>query len=82
MIASGILRTSFVFVLAFAGLAAHAGEANLGTLRSLLLAAQAPTQVLAAFQIHAAARKALLFTPTVALAYAMAATFRAAGIAA
>ncbi len=30
MIASGILRTSFVFVLAFAGLAAHAGEANLG----------------------------------------------------
>jgi superfamily II DNA or RNA helicase len=51
-------------------------------LESLLLAANAPAQVLAAFQAHAAGRKALLFTPTVALAYAMAATFRAAGIAA
>jgi superfamily II DNA or RNA helicase len=49
-------------------------------LETLLLAANAPTQVLAAFQAHAADRKALLFTPTVALAYAMAATFRTAGI--
>src|SRR6266446_2258439 len=51
-------------------------------LETLLLAANAPTQGLAAFQAHAADRKALLFTPTVALAYAMAATFCAAGIAA
>src|SRR5262249_54352964 len=51
-------------------------------LETLLLAANAPTQVLAVFQAHAAARKALLFTPTVALAYAMAETFCAAGIAA
>ncbi|MGE3537822.1 MAG: DEAD/DEAH box helicase [Candidatus Tectimicrobiota bacterium] len=51
-------------------------------LETLLLAAKAPTQVLAAFQAHAADRKALLFTPTVALASAMAATFRTAGIAA
>src|SRR6266481_4215732 len=51
-------------------------------LETLLLAANAPAQVLAAFQAHAADRKALLFTPTVALAYAMAATFCAAGIAA
>jgi hypothetical protein len=49
-------------------------------LESLLLAANAPAQVLAAFQTHAADRKALLFTPTVALAYAMAHTFQAAGI--
>src|SRR5467141_120904 len=49
-------------------------------LETLLLAANAPAQVLAAFQAHAADRKALLFTPTVALAYAMAATFRTAGI--
>ena len=49
-------------------------------LESLLLAANAPAQVLAAFQAHAADRKALLFTPTVALAYAMADTFRTAGI--
>ena len=49
-------------------------------LETLLLAANAPAQVLAAFQTHAADRKALLFTPTVALAYAMAETFRTAGI--
>ena len=49
-------------------------------LETLLLAANAPAQVLAAFQAHAAERKALLFTPTVALAYAMADTFRMAGI--
>src|SRR5437870_2672104 len=49
-------------------------------LETLLLAANAPAQVLAAFQAHAAERKALLFTPTVALAYAMADTFRQAGI--
>jgi ATP-dependent helicase IRC3 len=51
-------------------------------LETLLLEANAPAQVLAAFQAHAADRKALLFTPTVAMAYAMAATFRAVGIAA
>jgi ATP-dependent helicase IRC3 len=51
-------------------------------LERLLLAANAPAQVLAAFQAHAAERKALLFTPTVALAYAMADTFRSAGISA
>src|SRR5439155_7993291 len=49
-------------------------------LETLLLEANAPAQVLAAFQAHAAARKALLFTPTVATAYAMAATFCTAGI--
>src|SRR5437016_3237861 len=51
-------------------------------LETLLLAANAPAQALAAFQAYAAERKALLFTPTVATAYAMAATFCAAGIAA
>src|SRR2546422_9683985 len=51
-------------------------------LETLLLAANAPAQVLAAFQAHAANRKALLFTPTVALAYTMAETFQTAGIAA
>lgn len=49
-------------------------------LAATLVAANAPAQVLAAFQQHAAARKALLFTPTVATAYAMVETFRAAGI--
>jgi ATP-dependent helicase IRC3 len=51
-------------------------------LETLLLAANAPAQVLAVFQAHATDRKALLFTPTVALAYAMADTFQRAGIAA
>src|SRR2546423_4939081 len=51
-------------------------------LETLLLPANAPAQVLAAFQAHAADRKALLFTPPVALAYAMADIFCAAGIAA
>ena len=48
--------------------------------RTVLLAANAPAQVLAAFQAHAADREALVLT--VALAYAIAETFRAAGIAA
>jgi ATP-dependent helicase IRC3 len=51
-------------------------------LETLLLAANAPAQVLTAFQAHAAERKALLFTPTVATAHAMAETFCMAGIAA
>jgi ATP-dependent helicase IRC3 len=51
-------------------------------IETLLLEANAPAQVLAAFQAHAADRKALLFTPTVATAYAIATTFCAAGIAA
>jgi ATP-dependent helicase IRC3 len=49
-------------------------------LETLLLEANAPAQVLTAFQAYAAARKALLFTPTVATAYAMADTFCTAGI--
>src|SRR5262249_3032942 len=49
-------------------------------LETLLLAANAPAQVLAAFQVHAAERKARLFTPTVTLAYPMAETFKRPGI--
>src|SRR5438067_5248006 len=66
----------------FDALRTQQGDFVEAELESLLLAANAPAQVLAAFQTHAADRKALLFTPTVALAYAMAETFRAAGIAA
>jgi superfamily II DNA or RNA helicase len=49
-------------------------------LEGLLVEANAPAHVLAAFQNQAAERKALLFTPTVAMAYTMAETFCAAGI--
>jgi ATP-dependent helicase IRC3 len=66
----------------FDALRTQQGDFVEAELEHLLRAANAPAQVLAAFQGHAADRKALLFTPTVALAYAMAATFRAAGIAA
>jgi superfamily II DNA or RNA helicase len=66
----------------FDALRTQQGDFVEAELESLLLAANAPAQVLTAFQAHAAERKALLFTPTVTLAYAMAATFRAAGIAA
>jgi ATP-dependent helicase IRC3 len=66
----------------FDALCIQQGDFVEAELESLLLAANAPAQVLAAFQTHAAERKALLFTPTVALAYAMAETFCAAGIAA
>src|SRR6266852_7729452 len=66
----------------FDGLRTPHGDFVDAELETLLLAANAPAQVLAAFQAHAADRKALLFTPTVALAYAMAATFCSAGIAA
>ena len=48
----------------------------------MLSAANAPAHVVTAYQRHAAGRKALVFTPTVALAYDMAKTFRTGGIAA
>jgi hypothetical protein len=53
-----------------------------GELEEVLLHANAPAHVLEAFQTHAADRKALCFTPTVATAYAMTETFQGAGIAA
>jgi len=64
----------------FDALRTQQGDFVEAELETLLLAANAPAQVLAAFQAHATERKALLFTPTVALAYAMAETFRTAGI--
>jgi superfamily II DNA or RNA helicase len=64
----------------FDALRTQQGDFVEAELETLLLAANAPAQVLAAFQAHATERKALVFTPTVALAYAMAHTFRTAGI--
>jgi superfamily II DNA or RNA helicase len=63
----------------FDALRTQQGDFVEAELETLLLAANAPVQVLAAFQAHAADRKALLFTPTVATAYVMAQTFCAAG---
>ena len=50
----------------FDALRTQRGDFVEADLETLLLAANAPAQVLAAFQAHAADRKALLFTPTVA----------------
>jgi ATP-dependent helicase IRC3 len=46
----------------------------------LLHDAQAPQMAVKGYQEHAAGRRAIVFTPTVALAYEMAEAFRAAGI--
>jgi len=49
---------------------------------ALLVAGNAPRHAVEAYQAYAAGRKALLFTPTVDLAHAMAEAFEAAGMAA
>lgn len=49
---------------------------------AMLLAADAPRHAAEAYLRHAAGRKALVFTPTVAVAQAMAEAFRAVGVAA
>jgi superfamily II DNA or RNA helicase len=56
------------------------GDLVEGELGRALLAADAPEHVLRAYQEVASGRRAIVFTPTVAVATAMAATFAAAGI--
>ena len=58
------------------------GDFREGELETLLFHAEAPQHVAQAYLTHARGRKALLFTPTVAVAYAMAETFRQLGVAA
>jgi len=57
------------------------GDFQAGDLADALEAANAPTEVLAAYLEHGENRTGLIFTPTVAQAYATAETFRAAGVA-
>ena len=77
------LRAVQVMVQAnFSALRTTRGDWQERDLERVLLAANAPTQVLEAFQTHASARKALCFTPTVNTAYAIAEAFQGAGIAA
>lgn len=56
------------------------GDLVEGELGQALLAADAPEHVLRAYQEHADGRRAIVFTPTVAVAEVMAETFRVAGI--
>jgi ATP-dependent helicase IRC3 len=58
------------------------GDFSEHELEEMLLAANAPQHAVAAFREHATDRKALLFTPTVAVAKAMARAFCDAGYAA
>ncbi|MCH7848425.1 MAG: DEAD/DEAH box helicase family protein [Planctomycetes bacterium] len=66
----------------FSQLHTRAGDFIEREVEELMHVADAPEHVVAAYQEHAAGRKALAFTPTVALAHEMADCFSAAGIAA
>ena len=66
----------------FGAIAHHHGDFDERSLGEAMTRADAPRHVLAAFQAHAASRKALCFTPTITTAHAMAEAFQAAGIAA
>lgn len=58
----------------------RAGDLVAGELEEVLQAADAPDRVVEAYLTHAADRKALLFTPTIAFAHAMADALREAGV--
>jgi ATP-dependent helicase IRC3 len=58
----------------------RAGDFIDSEVENLLIAADAPERIVAAYGEHAPGRKALLFTPTVKFAHAMAAQFCQAGI--
>jgi ATP-dependent helicase IRC3 len=57
------------------------GEINQGESAKMLLDADAPAEIVAAYQQHAMGRKALVFTPTIEVAEIVAERFRRAGIA-
>jgi ATP-dependent helicase IRC3 len=66
----------------FHGLHTRAGDLIEGEVEALLMEADAPKHMAQAYREHARGRKALLFTPTVRMAEAMAARLRREGLAA
>lgn len=84
MIASGWLcdlRAVRVQVHAdFERLRTVGGEINQGQAGTMLLDANAPADIVEAYKRHALGRKALCFTPTIAVAEAVAEEFRKAGV--
>jgi len=64
------------------GLHSRGGDFVAAESAAALLDADAPAHIVAAYLEHAADRKALVFTPTVAVAEAVAAAFRETGVAA
>lgn len=63
----------------FGEIATRGGDFVESSSGKVLLEANAPRYVVEAYRAHAAGRKTLIFTPTVALAYEMAEAFAAAG---
>ncbi|MBM4113678.1 MAG: DEAD/DEAH box helicase [Phycisphaerae bacterium] len=57
-----------------------AGDFKPGELESVLRAADAPTRIVEAYSAHAAGRRALAFTPTVAFAHELARAFTTRGV--
>jgi ATP-dependent helicase IRC3 len=55
-------------------------DVNLGQAGQMLLDADAPVEIVAAYKRHAMGRKTLVFTPTIKVAEIIAETFRKAGI--
>jgi superfamily II DNA or RNA helicase len=75
------LRALRVFIAAdLNGIHTRAGDLVPGELESALRAAGAPKHAAEAYTTHARGRKAIVFTPGVALAHEMAAAFRAVGV--
>lgn len=64
----------------FRDLHSSRGEIKADEAASMLLEADAPAHAARAYQQHAAGRRALVFTPTIALAHEMARAFRGAGV--
>ena len=64
----------------FSGVRSRGGDLADGELGDALLAADAPEHVAAAYREHADGRRALVFTPTVAVAASMAGALRGAGV--
>ncbi len=56
------------------------GDLNKGEAGTMLLDADAPAEIVAAYKQHAMGRRALCFTPTIAVAEAVAEKFREAGV--
>jgi ATP-dependent helicase IRC3 len=86
MIAAGYLcdlrAVQIRLAVDFHGLHTRAGDLIESEIDDLLMAADAPEHVCQAYRAHAMGRTALLFTPTVAMAHAMADALRGHGIAA
>lgn len=75
------VRAKRVTLEADFGFHVRAGDYAIGEVEDALMDADAPRHAAEAYVEHASGRKALIFTPTVRVAHAMADAFRAVGVA-